>query len=66
LKNVVDSKTLKACLDSGKYTSRLADDMTLAQQMGFEGTPYFIVNTSKFPGAYSFTEMQSAVDEALK
>jgi len=66
LKGVIDSKTMKDCLDSGKYASRLTEDMTAANQMGFEGTPYFIVNTTRFVGAYSFTDMQPTVDEALK
>ncbi|MFA5026156.1 MAG: DsbA family protein [Candidatus Shapirobacteria bacterium] len=66
LKNEFDTKAMKSCLDSGKYTNRLAEDMAVAQQIGFEGTPYFLVNTVRFVGAYSFSEMQSAVDEALK
>jgi protein-disulfide isomerase len=66
LKGVVDSKILRDCLDSGKYAGRINSDMVLAQQMGFEGTPYFIFNTTRFVGAYSFTDMQTAVDEALK
>lgn len=66
LKGAVDSKTMKSCLESGKYANRLSEDMTIAQKMGFEGTPYFIINTTKFVGAYSFTEMQGAVDEGLK
>jgi protein-disulfide isomerase len=66
LKSVVDSKTLKDCLDSDKYAGRINSDMALAQQMQFEGTPYFIVNTTKFVGAYSFTDMEAAVNEALK
>lgn len=66
LKSAVDSKTLKGCIDSGKYANRLTEDETIAKQMAFRGTPYFIVNTSRFVGAYSFTDMQSAVDEALK
>lgn len=65
LKSAIDSKAMKDCLDSGKYTSRLTEDMTLANQMGFEGTPYFVVNTTRFVGAYSFTDMQGAVDEAI-
>lgn len=65
LKSVIDPKTMKDCLDSGKYSSRLAEDMVTAGQMGFEGTPYFIVNTTRFVGAYSFTDMQSAVDTAI-
>lgn len=66
LKDSVDSNKLKSCLDSGKYTSRLAEDMVTAKSIGFEGTPYFLVNTTRFIGAYNYTEMQTAVDEVLK
>ena len=66
LKSTIDSKTMKDCLDSGKYAGRLSEDAATAQAIGFEGTPYFLINTTRFVGAYSFTEMQSAVDEALK
>ncbi|KKQ50240.1 MAG: DSBA oxidoreductase [Candidatus Shapirobacteria bacterium GW2011_GWE1_38_10] len=65
LKGAIDSNTLKDCIDSEKYASRLAEDMATASQMGFEGTPYFILNTTRFAGAYSFTDMQSVVDEAI-
>jgi len=64
LKGAVDPKSMKECLESGKYANRLSEDMTTARNMGFEGTPYFIINTTRFVGAYSFTEMQGAVDEA--
>lgn len=63
LKGAVDPKSMKECLESGKYANRLSEDMTTARNMGFEGTPYFIINTTRFVGAYSFTEMQGAVDE---
>jgi len=65
LKSAIDTTTMKNCLESGKYASKLTEDMATATQLGFGGTPYFIVNTNKFVGAYSFTEMQSVVDAAL-
>lgn len=66
LKGAVDSQKMKACLESGKYAERLTQDMTTAQSMGFQGTPYFIINTTPFAGAYSYTDMQSTVDLAAK
>jgi protein-disulfide isomerase len=65
LKGAVDSNALKNCVDEGKYASRLTEDMAIASQMGFEGTPYFIVNTTRFVGAYSFTDMQGTVDAEI-
>ncbi len=66
LKSVVKYNDMKACLDSGKYDNHISDDMALAQQFGFNGTPDFFVNTTNFAGAYSFDDMKSAVDAALK
>ncbi|MFA6007574.1 MAG: thioredoxin domain-containing protein, partial [Candidatus Shapirobacteria bacterium] len=66
LKSAVDVTKMKNCLDSGKYAGRITSDEALAKGMAFEGTPYFILNTTRFAGAYSYTDMQSAVDAALK
>lgn len=57
---------LKNCLEDGKYDNRIADDMSTAQAMGFSGTPHFFVNTTPFVGAYSFKDMKTAVDAAIK
>jgi protein-disulfide isomerase len=66
LKSVVDPSFLKTCLDSGKYDARLQSDQELATSLGIQGTPDFYVNGSNFPGAYSYTDMASAVTSALK
>jgi len=67
LKSAIDYNFMKGCLESGKYDSKLADDMSLASsQFGFGGTPDFFVNTTNFEGAVPFSAMQSAVDAALK
>lgn len=67
LKGVTDPTKMKECLDSGKYDSRLTDEQNIASgTLGITGTPGFYVNTTEFPGAYSWTDMQSAVDAVLK
>jgi len=66
LSSVVDPTTMKTCLDSGKYDTQLATDQKLAVNLGVQGTPGFFVNATSFAGAYNFTDMQSAVDAALK
>ncbi len=65
LQPVFDSAAMKACLDSGKYDSRLKDDMALAQALGVSGTPGFYLNATPFTGAYSYKDMESAVKTAL-
>lgn len=66
LKSVFNPADMQKCLESGKYDSRLQEDVTLATSVGIRGTPGFLVNTAKFAGAYSFTDMKPAVDAALK
>jgi protein-disulfide isomerase len=65
-KSAVDPSFLKSCLDSGKYDAQLVSDQELATSLQMQGTPSFYVNTTNFPGAYSYTDMKSAVDSALK
>ncbi len=65
-KSAVDAGKLKSCLDSGKYDDRIASDIELAKSIGVGGTPGFFVNTTNFAGAYSWNDMKSVVDEALK
>jgi protein-disulfide isomerase len=66
LKSAIDPIFLKECLDSGKYDARLASDVQVASSLGFQGTPGFFVNDKNFAGAYSYTDMKSVVDAALK
>lgn len=66
LKPVINTNTMTECLTSGKYAGRIQTDEALAKQFGVEGTPSFYVNDKNFGGAYSFTDMQSVVDAALK
>jgi protein-disulfide isomerase len=62
----VNANDLKKCLDGGKYDQRLLDDQDLSATLGVSGTPGFFVNATNFAGAYSWKDMQSVVDSALK
>jgi protein-disulfide isomerase len=66
LKNVLKASELQNCLESGKYVGRIKSDEALGREFGVNGTPGFFINDKAFAGAYSFTDMQSAVDVALK
>ncbi len=63
--SVPQSAAMEACVQSGKYSSRIAEDVATGDALGAGGTPHFLVNTTVFEGAQSFTDMQSAVDAAL-
>jgi len=61
LSGATDAEALRSCLEKGKYADKLAEDMQIAQTFGAQGTPNFYVNTQNFAGAYSWTDMQSAL-----
>ncbi len=61
-----DGAALTKCLTDGKYKARLGSDQQLAVDLGFQGTPYFIVNTTPYAGAYSYKDMESTVTALLK
>ncbi len=65
LASSIDKDFLTNCLKSGKYQSKLERDQKLAPSLGYQGTPHFLVNTTMFPGAYSFTEMKPVVEKYL-
>lgn len=67
LKGVLNPGDLKSCIDSGKYDARLTDEQNLASNtLNVSGTPGFFINATAFAGAYSWKDMKSAVDAALK
>jgi protein-disulfide isomerase len=66
LKSAMNPADLKDCITSGKYDGRLAEEYAVAQSIGYQGTPYFLVNTKQFPGAFSYEQMQADVTAALK
>ncbi len=66
LKKAVDENFMKGCLSGSKYDSRLSADQTVAASLGVNGTPGFFVNTTNYPGAVGFDQMESVVTEALK
>ncbi|QQG41735.1 MAG: DsbA family protein [Candidatus Woesebacteria bacterium] len=66
LKSATDPAEMKKCLDSGKYDSRLTEETDIARSIGISGTPGFFINATSYAGAYSWTDMKSTVDAALK
>lgn len=66
LSSAMSADDLKKCLESGKYDAKLAEDMKVAGEFGFSGTPSFFVNAQNFAGAYSYADMKSVVEAAIK
>lgn len=63
---VFDASSMKACLDSGKYDTRLKDDMAIATSLNVQGTPGFYLNATNYPGAVPYSAMESTINTALK
>jgi protein-disulfide isomerase len=57
----MDTRAFKQCLDQGKYTQRIQDDLTYGKGLGVTGTPYFSVNGK----IVTRDLLSSTIDEAL-
>lgn len=66
LSSAVDPAFMTECLSSGKYAKKLQEDQAKAQELGFGGTPMFLVNGERFNGAYNFADMEATVTKFLK
>ncbi|PLX22040.1 hypothetical protein C0584_00745 [Candidatus Parcubacteria bacterium] len=54
-----------ACIDSGRYSEKVAADLSEGQERGVRGTPGNFVNGEELKGAVPFSQMKAAVDKAL-
>lgn len=61
----LDTNKFNNCLDSGKYTSEVSDDLKDATAAGGQGTPYFIVGEIPVSGAQPFAAFQQAIESQL-
>lgn len=60
----LDTAAFNACLDSGKYTSRVRTETGTAQSLGVRSTPAFLVNGQPLLGALPFETFQEAIEAA--
>ncbi len=58
----LDIDRFETCLDSGKYASKVNDDLKYGQQIGVRGTPGNFINGKSVPGAVPFSQIKSIVD----
>lgn len=67
----LDENSFKNCLDSGKYTKHVQEDITAAGKAGVTGTPGNILldtktgKTKLIPGALPFDQFKTAIDAFL-
>jgi len=55
-----------SCLDEGKFSQIVKDDLDLAQKLGVSGTPSFFVNGKILVGAQPFSAFKEAIDAELE
>lgn len=60
----IDLAVARAAIQSGKYESELADNHALAQELGFSGTPSWVIGSQAFTGAVGLAELSAAVARA--
>lgn len=56
---------IETCLDSGKYTDEVSNDMMEGQQAGVSGTPSFFINGKMIVGAQPFQAFAQLIDAEL-
>lgn len=61
-----DPVAMKACLESSKHESKLVrDEQEIANGLGFQGTPHFVINETIVNGAHDFKDIKAIVDPLL-
>jgi protein-disulfide isomerase len=61
----LDEEAFNQCLDSGKYTDIVKQEIQMAQQLGVQSTPTFVINGTPVVGAQPFEAFQQVIDAAL-
>jgi len=62
----IDISKIESCLESGKYSGRLAADTALGTSANINGTPAFFVNGKLISGAQPFSAFKAVIDAALQ
>jgi len=61
----LDEDAFSQCLDSGKYTDIVQQEKQMAQQLGVQSTPTFIINGRPVVGAQPFENFQQVIESIL-
>lgn len=61
----LDATALNACLDAGTYAPLVEHGAQMAQELGFTGTPAFVVNGQPVVGAQPFEVFQDLIEKEL-
>ncbi|NJP04667.1 MAG: DsbA family protein [Chloroflexaceae bacterium] len=58
----LDTEAFHECLDSGRYTDLVQQETAIAQGMGVQSTPTFLINGQPLMGAQPFENFQRIID----
>jgi len=61
----IDGAKFDTCLNSGKYTKAVQDDLNYGASLGIQGTPGFFVNGILVNGAQPFSAFKAVIDAEL-
>ena len=61
----LDGAAFTECLDTGKFTADVRQDLSEGQAAGVTGTPAFFVNGRFINGAVPFEQFAAIIDEEL-
>jgi protein-disulfide isomerase len=61
----LDSERMKTCLDNHKFEDAVQVDLQEAIELGFQGTPAFLVNGQPVVGAQSYGVFEQAVEHFI-
>lgn len=61
----LDQNAFSDCLESGRYTNAINDDLQEGSGFGVRGTPAFFVNGLLVSGAQPYSVFQQIIDQAL-
>lgn len=62
----LDIDQLKTDMDAPEIDEHIRTSMSLARDLGFNGTPSFVIGNELVPGLVSFETLASLVDKARK
>ena len=61
----LDTNKFNDCLDSGKYTDEVNQDLRDATSSGGQGTPYFVIGNTPVSGAQPYAAFQQVIESQL-
>ncbi len=61
----LDQETFDQCLDSGKYTAVVQQEVELSRQLDVQSTPVFLINGVQIIGAQPYESFEQVIESLL-